>query len=159
MKYSVQIFLYGLHSTVRFEVYVVACRSLILLAFCLRSSYVNSDATWSMCVWHCCWALSMACRWRIPIFMLLHIIYNINIAVPSSSADWSVVLQLIVCWDRRFESSWRREYSYLVFVLCCLGSGLCDGLISRPEKSYRVCLCLLRPSNELCCCATENKNK
>jgi len=26
----------------------------------------------------------------------------------------------------------------LVFVVCCVGSGLCDKLITRPEESYRV---------------------
>jgi len=27
-----------------------------------------------------------------------------------------------------------------VFVLCCVGSGLCDGLITLSEESYRVCV-------------------
>jgi hypothetical protein len=26
----------------------------------------------------------------------------------------------------------------LYVVLCCVGRGLCDGLIARPEESYRV---------------------
>ena len=33
------------------------------------------------------------------------------------------------------------RYTYiacLVFVVCCVGSGLCDGLITRPEESYRL---------------------
>ena len=30
----------------------------------------------------------------------------------------------------------------LVFVVCCVGSGLCDGLITRSEESYRVCVCV-----------------
>jgi hypothetical protein len=28
-----------------------------------------------------------------------------------------------------------------VFMLC-VGRGLCDGLITRPEESYRVCVCM-----------------
>jgi hypothetical protein len=28
----------------------------------------------------------------------------------------------------------------LYVVLCCVGRDLCDGLITRPEESYRVCL-------------------
>jgi hypothetical protein len=69
-----------------------------------------------------------------------------------------------------------------VFVVCCVGSGLCDEVITRTEKSYqvfvcvyvcvcvcvcvcaRVCLiaCVLetttirRPKLGLACCATEN---
>jgi hypothetical protein len=27
-----------------------------------------------------------------------------------------------------------------VFVVCCVGSGLCDELITRSEESYQVCL-------------------
>jgi hypothetical protein len=27
--------------------------------------------------------------------------------------------------------------------LCCVGSGLCDELITRSEESYRVCVCLI----------------
>jgi hypothetical protein len=30
-----------------------------------------------------------------------------------------------------------------VFVLCYVGSGLCDKLITRSEESYRVCVCLI----------------
>jgi hypothetical protein len=29
---------------------------------------------------------------------------------------------------------------YLYVVLSCVGRGLCDVLITRPEESYRVCL-------------------
>jgi hypothetical protein len=29
-----------------------------------------------------------------------------------------------------------------VFVVCCLGNDLCDGLITRSEESYRVCVCV-----------------
>jgi hypothetical protein len=28
-----------------------------------------------------------------------------------------------------------------VFVVCCVGSDLCDELITRPEESYRVRVC------------------
>jgi len=27
-----------------------------------------------------------------------------------------------------------------VFVVCCVGSGLGEGLIARPEESYRLCV-------------------
>jgi hypothetical protein len=47
---------------------------------------------------------------------------------------------------------------------CCIGIGLCDGLITRPEESYRMCVGLIvcdlqtltvrRPWPELGCGAT-----
>jgi hypothetical protein len=37
-------------------------------------------------------------------------------------------------------------YEYFVHVVCCVGSGLCDELISRSEESYRVCVCDLETS-------------
>jgi hypothetical protein len=56
----------------------------------------------------------------------------------------------------------------LVFVVCCVGSGLCDELIIRAEDSCRVCVCMyvcLTVCNSetykmaayvyLSCCATE----
>jgi hypothetical protein len=51
-----------------------------------------------------------------------------------------------------------------VSCVCCVGSDLCDGLITRPETSYRVCvyMCDLetsetrRPRSELGCCAPVN---
>jgi hypothetical protein len=30
----------------------------------------------------------------------------------------------------------------LCVVLSCVGSGICDGLITRPEESYRVSVCV-----------------
>jgi hypothetical protein len=29
-----------------------------------------------------------------------------------------------------------------VYMLSCVGRGLCDGLITRPEESYRVANCV-----------------
>jgi hypothetical protein len=31
----------------------------------------------------------------------------------------------------------------LYVVLSCVGRGLCDGLITRPEESYRVSMCVI----------------
>jgi hypothetical protein len=42
------------------------------------------------------------------------------------------------CWGRGFES--RSGHGCLSVVLSCVGRGLCDGLITRPEESYRVSL-------------------
>ena len=30
-----------------------------------------------------------------------------------------------------------------MFVMCCVGSGLCGGLITGAEESYLVCVCLI----------------
>ena len=58
-----------------------------------------------------------------------------------------------------------------MFVVCCVGSGLCDELITRSEESYRVCasVCLIvcdlyvstmrRPRPDLGCCPTAEKLK
>jgi len=54
-----------------------------------------------------------------------------------------------------------------VSVVCCVGSGLCDHLITRSEESYRVYVCVSncvlfrnfktrRPGPVLGCSATEN---
>jgi hypothetical protein len=48
----------------------------------------------------------------------------------------SVGLRPLGCWGRGFES--RSGLGCLSVVLSCVGRGLCDGLITRPEESYRV---------------------
>jgi hypothetical protein len=55
-------------------------------------------------------------------------------------------LRPLDCWNRGVESRRGHEYSSRLlhsFVLCCVGSGLCDGLIARSEGSYPsvVCVC------------------
>ena len=54
-----------------------------------------------------------------------------------------------------------------MFVVCCVGSGFCDEVITRLEESYRVyvCVCVIvcdiegstmrRPKPDLVGCATE----
>jgi hypothetical protein len=34
------------------------------------------------------------------------------------------------------------DIGLLCFVVCFVGSGLCDKLISSPEESYRFCVCV-----------------
>jgi hypothetical protein len=45
-------------------------------------------------------------------------------------------------WDRGFESCCGHGCSSLVFVACCVGSGVCDELVSHSEECYRVCICV-----------------
>jgi hypothetical protein len=51
-----------------------------------------------------------------------------------------------VAWllDSGLES--RSGHGCLSLVLFCVGRGLCDGLIARPEESYRVsyCMCVIK---------------
>ena len=51
---------------------------------------------------------------------------------------YGVGLKRLDWWDCGFEPSWGYEYSSLVFVVCCVGSGFCDELITRSEETYRV---------------------
>jgi hypothetical protein len=50
-----------------------------------------------------------------------------------------------------------------VSYVCCGGSGLCDGLITRPEEYFLLCMSnFVLPRNfnsgpELRCCATDKK--
>jgi hypothetical protein len=48
------------------------------------------------------------------------------------------------CWVCGFESRWGMDVWLLCLyvVLTCVGRGLCDGLITRPEESYRVSVCV-----------------
>ena len=54
---------------------------------------------------------------------------------------WNLGLQFLDCC---LESRWGHRCSSIVFVVCCVGSGFYDELITRPEASYRmfVCLCV-----------------
>jgi hypothetical protein len=51
-------------------------------------------------------------------------------------------LRPLDCWDCGFESRRGHGCSFLVFVVSCIRSGLCDELITRSKESYRVCVCV-----------------
>jgi hypothetical protein len=51
-------------------------------------------------------------------------------------------MQLLDCWDCRFELRRGHGCSSFVFVVCFVGSGLCDELITHSEESYQVCVCV-----------------
>jgi hypothetical protein len=70
-----------------------------------------------------------------PVFLWTY--QSMYIADPSGRAVQGVGLRPFACWDRGFESHWGNGCLSLVsFVLS--GRGLCIGLITRPEESYRV---------------------
>ena len=65
------------------------------------------------------------------------------IPVAMRSKAW--VCSCLIAGITGLKSLWGHECLSLVFVVCCEGSGLCDGLITRPEESWsrvrsRVCL-------------------
>jgi hypothetical protein len=61
---------------------------------------------------------------------------QVNIAVPSSRAFYGVGRRPLACCDRGFES--HRGHVCLSVVSVLSGRGLGDGLITRPEESYRL---------------------
>jgi hypothetical protein len=78
----------------------------------------------------------------------------------------SATVRLLGLWVRIPRAAW--------MYLCCecgvlSDRGLCDELITRPEESYRLCVCLIvwdletpttrRPRPELGCCATGKERK
>ena len=73
---------------------------------------------------------TIICKERIN---LLKIVYNMK-----CRSQWPLGLKPLASWDCRFES--RRGHGCSLCVECCVlsGRGLCDGLITRPEKSYRL---------------------
>jgi len=66
------------------------------------------------------------------------ILTNLLFCGPSGRAVQGVGLRPLACWDCWFES--HRGHGCLVYCECCMLSGrcLCDGLITRPEESYRL---------------------
>jgi hypothetical protein len=78
------------------------------------------------------------------------------------------------CWKCGFGSRWRHGCSSHVYLSCFVGSSPDDGLITRSEEPYRVCMCMCmcvcliawntgtsemrRPRLELVCCTTK-KNR
>jgi len=64
-------------------------------------------------------------------FFLLIVVFS----GPNGRAVLGVCLRPFACWDCGFES--RRGHGCLSLYQCCVssGSGLCDGLDTRPERS------------------------
>jgi hypothetical protein len=72
--------------------------------------------------------------------------YNIIyfMANPDGHASLGVGLKALDCWDH----SQRHGCSSVVFIVCCVGSSLCDELTTHSEESWggggglRVCVCV-----------------
>ena len=63
-------------------------------------------------------------------------------AGSSGRAVLGVGLPSLALWDCWFESHQGHGCLSVLSVLCCTDGGLCDGLITRPEESYRL-LCVV----------------
>jgi hypothetical protein len=78
-------------------------------------------------------------RWRLDFWTICASLHQVFV----KTRDFSIVVQNAACWDCGFES--RRGHGCLsvVSVVCLSGRGLCDGLITRSEESYRLCCVLV----------------
>lgn len=56
---------------------------------------------------------------------------------PGGRAVEGVRLQPLYCWVRRFET---RRGHRRPCIVCRVGSGLCNKLITHTEKFYHVCV-------------------
>ena len=59
-------------------------------------------------------------------------------------------MQPLDCWDHGFQScrEHTRRFICVGFVVCCVGSGLCDEPITHSEEPYRLCVCSSNLSSE-----------
>ena len=62
----------------------------------------------------------------------------VHVANPDDRAFQGVGLKPFNRWNRGFELHWRRGSSSLVFIVCCVGSGLWAELLTRSGECYRV---------------------
>jgi len=67
----------------------------------------------------------------------------LNSPIPDDSAVKVVIVHPLDCWGRWFESLWRHCYWSTVLFMCCVISGLWDGLVTCTEESCRLCVCLI----------------
>jgi len=61
--------------------------------------------------------------------------------IPVAVRSKACVCSRFVAWDRGLESCWGHGFLSLLFAMCCVGSGLCEELITRWE-CYLLCVCV-----------------
>ena len=86
------------------------------------------------------WAV--LCVPHAPLFYLPLLLSSWNhlTPIPGGCAVYGVCLASHDSWDRGFESYREDVCSSVVFVECCAGSCLCEGLIAPSEECYRLCV-------------------
>jgi hypothetical protein len=130
-----------------------------VLASRLRANSPERESHWlglrhPNCGWEC--PAQIPTSWKIT-FYVFHRVFtqalqaNITAVMTSRGPKPMAVLPKVKpldCWDSEFESRWGHERSSPVFDVCCVGSGLCDELGTRSEKSQgmRVSVCELETS-------------
>ena len=62
------------------------------------------------------------------------IVQSIGNKLHKGRSRWPRALRPLACWDCGFDSRWGNGCSSFAFVACCVGSGLSDGLTTRPEE-------------------------
>jgi hypothetical protein len=78
-----------------------------------------------------------------PVFQICDVSEDISVPIiRENRSQWPCVLRLGIkppdYWERGYESRWGRGGSVLVFVTCCVGCGIFEGLITRQEELYQV---------------------
>jgi hypothetical protein len=109
-----------------------------------------------------CQRVNLLLMWLHPSTNVMCIISIYNIVI-----SWSKWACSPCGWDCGFKSRRGQGYLSLVNVVCSVGSGFWDNVITHSEESYQVCVCLTacvletsferQPGSQLACCATENK--
>jgi hypothetical protein len=62
--------------------------------------------------------------------------------VPMSERSTTQVCSCLIAGIAGSNPTEGMDVSSLVFVVCSVGRGLCDCLISSSEESYLVCVCV-----------------
>jgi hypothetical protein len=102
--------------------------TLFLISSVHTSFYLFPTITCSICINELYNALN---KFRFIKKALITLMSKQQSADPGGRVVQRLSLQPPDCWDRGFESRWGHGCSSLVFVVCCVGSSLCDGLITR----------------------------
>jgi hypothetical protein len=125
----------------------------------------SSSGGQTVCIQDMVSSLSMSSRGGRAVHRLREIPLN-----SSGRAVWGLGMKPLGSWYCGFESRWGHGCVWCVFVVCCVGSGLCGELIPQLEESYHVCVsvCLTvcdletskirRARPELGSCTTEKES-
>lgn len=71
----------------------------------------------------------------------IHIVYACRSeATPGGYAVWGIGLKPLYCWHPKSKSHWGHGWWPLMFAVCCVGSSLCNKLITCSKQSYQVCV-------------------
>ena len=126
--------------------------------FCLivvDSSCSNFIVCMFIIFWYPCTWLQYPHKYLFPIICIQNMnwrnIYFIQIYTGQLQRSYSLRrrMQPLYFCNRRFKSRWWHVYWS---VVCCVGSGFCNEMITCSEGSYRVCVCVYFVC--LCVCAS-----